>query len=132
MSDPLFQPITLGDLHLPNRIIMSPMTRTRAGAGDVPTDLMALYYRQRASAGLIVTEGTQIEPRGQGYAWTPGIYSAGQIDGWRKEKVDGMRIDMIWSNRPGRTLYSRVIFNGDNYPVVSDHFGVIAAEEASP
>lgn len=61
-----------------------------------------------------------------------GITVPGQIDGWRKEKVDGMRIDMIWSNRPGRTLYSRVIFNGDNYPVVSDHFGVIAAEEASP
>ena len=59
MTDPLFQAITLGELQLPNRIIMSPMTRTRAGAGDVPTDLMALYYRQRASAGLIVTEGTR-------------------------------------------------------------------------
>ena len=67
MSDPLFQPITLGDLHLPNRIIMSPMTRTRAGAGDVPTDLMVEYYRQRASAGLIVTEGTSPSAEAKGY-----------------------------------------------------------------
>lgn len=58
-----------------------------------------------------------------------GITVTGQIDGWRKEKVDGMRIDHIWTNCPGRTLYSKVIFDGVNYPIVSDHFGVIAAEE---
>jgi N-ethylmaleimide reductase len=65
--------------------MLPPLTRQRAAQpGDVPTDLMAEYYRQRASAGFMVTEGTQIEPRGQGYAWTPGIYSAEQIAGWRK------------------------------------------------
>lgn len=81
----LLQPITLGSHTLKNRIVLPPLTRQRsAQPGDVPTELMARYYQQRASAGLIVTEGTQIEPRGKGYAWTPGIYSAEQIEGWRK------------------------------------------------
>ncbi|GLK90384.1 alkene reductase [Pseudomonas turukhanskensis] len=81
----LLQPVTLGRHTLKNRIVLPPLTRQRSGQpGNVPTDLMALYYQQRASAGFIVTEGTQIEPRGQGYAWTPGIYSAEQIAGWRK------------------------------------------------
>lgn len=80
----LFEPTTLGSLVLNNRIVMPPLTRQRsAQPGDVPTALMATYYQQRASAGLIITEGTQIEPRGKGYAWTPGIYSQAQIDGWR-------------------------------------------------
>ncbi len=80
----LFEPTSLGPLVLKNRIVMPPLTRQRsAQPGDVPTALMATYYQQRASAGLIITEGTQIEPRGQGYAWTPGIYSQAQIDGWR-------------------------------------------------
>ena len=81
---PLFEKIKLGAHTLKNRIVLPPLTRQRSGAGDVPTDLMARYYRQRAGAGFIVSEGTQIEPRGQGYAWTPGIYSQAQIDGWRK------------------------------------------------
>ena len=80
----LFDPIKLGELELPNRIVMPPMTRSRAANGNVPTALMAEYYAQRASAGLIVTEGTQISQQGQGYAWTPGIYSAGQVAGWRR------------------------------------------------
>jgi N-ethylmaleimide reductase len=81
----LLAPVRLGPYTLKNRIVLPPLTRQRAGQpGDVPTELMALYYRQRASAGFMVTEGTQIEPRGQGYAWTPGIYSPAQIDGWRK------------------------------------------------
>ena len=79
----LFAPYRLGDLELPNRIVMPPMTRCRAGAGDVPTALMAQYYAQRAGAGLIVSEGTPISPQGRGYAWTPGIYSEAQIAGWR-------------------------------------------------
>ncbi|NVZ64175.1 alkene reductase [Pseudomonas gingeri] len=80
----LFEPTTLGPLTLKNRIIMPPLTRQRSGQpGDVPTALMATYYQQRASAGLIISEGTQIEPRGKGYAWTPGIYSLAQINGWR-------------------------------------------------
>ncbi len=84
MSDSLFTPVTLGDMSLSNRIVMAPMTRDRAGEGDVPTDLMVEYYAQRASAGLIVTEGVQPSPVGKGYWRTPGIHSAGQIEGWRK------------------------------------------------
>lgn len=80
----LFQPLTLGRHTLKNRIVLPPLTRQRGGPGDVPTALMASYYRQRAGAGFMVSEGTQIEPRGQGYAWTPGIYSQAQIEGWRK------------------------------------------------
>lgn len=81
----LFTPIDMGRITLKNRIVLPPLTRQRsAQPGDIATDLMATYYRQRASAGFMVSEGTQIEPRGQGYAWTPGIYSPAQIDGWRK------------------------------------------------
>ncbi|UCV05143.1 alkene reductase [Dechloromonas denitrificans] len=84
-DDPLFQPLTLGRLALPNRIVMPPMTRSRAAQpGDVPTALMAEYYAQRASAGLIVSEGTWISPLGKGYAWTPGIHTPAQIAGWRQ------------------------------------------------
>lgn len=79
----LFSPYRMGTLELPNRIVMPPLTRSRAAAGDVATPLMAAYYAQRASAGLIVSEGTQISPQGQGYAWTPGIYNAEQVAGWR-------------------------------------------------
>lgn len=82
----LFTPYHLGQLTLPNRIVMPPMTRARAGAGagHVPAPMMADYYAQRASAGLIITEGTQISPQGQGYAWTPGIHSPEQVAGWRR------------------------------------------------
>lgn len=82
-DNPLFTPYRLGSLQLPNRIVMPPMTRSRAAAGDVATPQMAEYYAQRASAGLIVGEGTQISPQGQGYAWTPGIHSREQVAGWR-------------------------------------------------
>lgn len=82
--DEFFFPVELGALKLRNRIVMSPMTRSRAGAGDVPTDLHVEYYRQRASAGLIVTEGVQPSPAGKGYCRTPGIYSPAQVEGWRR------------------------------------------------
>ncbi len=85
IQDPLFQPYFLGGLELPNRIVMPPMTRSRASQpGDVPNDLMAAYYAQRAGAGLIVSEGTWISPLGKGYAWTPGIHTPAQLAGWRK------------------------------------------------
>lgn len=84
MNDPLFTPLTLGALNLANRIVMSPMTRDRAGDGDVPNDIMVEYYRQRASAGLIVTEGVQPSAVGKGYWRTPGIWSDAQIDGWAR------------------------------------------------
>ena len=80
----LFDPVKVGATTLPNRIVMAPMTRSRAGAGFVPTDLMAKYYVQRASAGLIVTEATQISPQGIGYVHTPGIYTNEQVAGWKK------------------------------------------------
>ncbi|MBP1124867.1 MULTISPECIES: alkene reductase [Pseudomonas] len=81
----LSTPVKLGHHLLNNRVVLPPLTRQRsAQPGDIATDLMAEYYRQRATAGFMVSEGTQIEPRGQGYAWTPGIYSPAQIEGWRK------------------------------------------------
>src|SRR5579872_7261263 len=79
----LFSSYQLGPLRLPNRLVMAPMTRNRAGPGNVPGPMNVTYYVQRASAGLIVTEGTQVSPRGQGYAGTPGIHSAEQVAGWR-------------------------------------------------
>ncbi|MFE0178328.1 alkene reductase [Streptomyces sp. NPDC059002] len=79
-----FDPIDLSGSHLGNRIAMAPMTRSRAGEGGVPTDLTAEYYAQRASAGLIVTEGIQPSVVGQGYPDTPGLHSAEQVAGWRK------------------------------------------------
>ncbi len=81
----LFQPLQLGDLPLRNRVVMAPLTRNRAiGGGEAPNALMAEYYRQRAGAGLIVTEASQISRQGQGYIFTPGIYSDAQVQGWRK------------------------------------------------
>jgi N-ethylmaleimide reductase len=80
----LFDAVQLGDLSLKNRIIMAPMTRSRADAQDAPTDLHVEYYRQRASAGLIISEGTQPSLNGKGYCRTPGIHSAEQIAAWRK------------------------------------------------
>ena len=80
----LFDPIQVGDLLLPNRVVMAPLTRCRAGAGRVPTDLMAEYYAQRASAGLILSEATSVSPMGVGYPDTPGIWSDAQIAGWKK------------------------------------------------
>ncbi|MGE5548535.1 MAG: alkene reductase [Solirubrobacterales bacterium] len=82
MTD-LFSPVRLGPIELANRIVMAPLTRSRAGAGDVVKPMTALYYAQRASAGLIISEATQISPQGKGYAWTPGIYSAEQVAAWK-------------------------------------------------
>lgn len=81
----LFESTQLGPYTLKNRIVLPPLTRSRSSQpGNIPNDLMADYYRQRAGAGFMVTEGTQIEPRGQGYAWTPGMHSPEQVEGWRK------------------------------------------------
>jgi N-ethylmaleimide reductase len=80
----LFAPLSVGALALPNRIVMAPLTRNRARAtDDAPYDIHATYYAQRATAGLIITEASQISPEGKGYAWTPGIYSPAQVAGWR-------------------------------------------------
>jgi N-ethylmaleimide reductase len=80
----LFSPFQLGPYELRNRLVMAPMTRNRAGDGNVPTEATAQYYAQRATAGLIVTEGSQVAPTGQGYPLTPGIHSDEQVAGWRK------------------------------------------------
>ncbi|MDD5304110.1 MAG: alkene reductase [Elusimicrobia bacterium] len=80
----LLEPARLGDLTLKNRIIMAPLTRARAQASRIPNDLMALYYSQRADAGLILTEATVVTPQGIGYADTPGIWSPEQVEGWKK------------------------------------------------
>jgi 2,4-dienoyl-CoA reductase-like NADH-dependent reductase (Old Yellow Enzyme family) len=79
----LFDPLRLGDLVLPNRILMAPLTRSRAGDSRIANPLMAEYYAQRASAGLIVSEATVVSPMAIGYAGTPGIWSPEQVDGWR-------------------------------------------------
>jgi N-ethylmaleimide reductase len=79
----LFSPFRIGPLALPNRIVMAPMTRNRAGPGNAPTALNATYYAQRAGAGLIVAEAAQVSPQGLGYPATPGIHSTGQTAGWR-------------------------------------------------
>jgi len=79
----LFSPFRLGPLELPNRVVMAPMTRNRAGPGNVPTALNATYYAQRAGAGLIVSEATQVSPQGVGYPGTPGIHNAAQAAGWK-------------------------------------------------
>lgn len=80
----LFTPLKAGAFALPNRMVMAPLTRCRSSAGRVPNDLMATYYRQRASAGLILSEATSVDPMGVGYPDTPGIWSDAQVDGWRK------------------------------------------------
>ena len=79
----LFDPLQVGDLRLPNRILMAPLTRSRAGSERMPNELMAQYYRQRASAGLILSEATSVTPMGVGYAGTPGIWSDAQVSGWK-------------------------------------------------
>jgi N-ethylmaleimide reductase len=81
--DVLFQPLKVGDMNAPNRLVMAPLTRNRASKGNVPTAMNATYYEQRATAGLIIAEATQICPEGQGYIATPGIHSPEQIAGWK-------------------------------------------------
>ena len=99
---PLFTPVRMGDLDLPNRIVMAPLTRMRAGSIDhVPTALQAEYYAQRFSAGLIVAEATAISPDGFGYADTPGLWSAEQVRGWRRvtdavHTAGGRIIAQLW------------------------------------
>ena len=84
MAQPLLAPLQLGDLHLPNRIVMAPLTRARAvGADRVPNALMARHYAQRAGFGLILSEATAVTPQGVGYADTPGLWSEAQVEGWR-------------------------------------------------
>src|SRR5271170_5943186 len=99
---PLFTPVRMGDLDLPNRIVMAPLTRMRARSTDhVPTELQAQYYAQRVSAGLIVAEAKAISPDGFGWADTPGLWSAEQVQGWRRvtdavHAAGGRIIAQLW------------------------------------
>jgi N-ethylmaleimide reductase len=93
----LFTPVRLGPYDLPNRIVMAPMTRSRAGAGNVPQAMNATYYAQRASAGLIITEAAQVSRQGEGYIATPGIHSLEQVAGWK-------RVTRAVHDRGGRTF----------------------------
>lgn len=116
--EPLFRPITVGPLALPHRIVMAPMTRNRADEGNVPSELARSYYRQRASAALIVTEGTQVSPEGVGYPSTPGIHTEAQAEGWRRitDAVhdEGGRVFLqLW--HVGRI--SHPVFHGGALPV---------------
>ncbi len=97
----LFSPIKIGNYNLKNRIFMAPLTRCRCLENNVPNDLMATYYAQRASAGLIISEGTQISTQGIGYPYTPGIHTAEQVKGWKKvtdavHKEDGKIFLQLW------------------------------------
>ncbi len=101
MKNTLFESTQLGAYTLKNRIVMAPMTRSRATADHVPTDIMADYYAQRAGAGLIITEATIISPRGNGYLNVPGMFNQAQIDGWRKvtnavHKKKGLIFAQLW------------------------------------
>lgn len=97
----LFESYPLGHLSLKNRIVMPPMTRSRAATNEVATALMADYYSQRAGAGLIISEGTQISRQGQGYAWTPGMFTKEQIAGWKQvtdavHQQGGLMFAQLW------------------------------------
>lgn len=115
----LLSPLALGPLNLPSRIVMAPMTRARTTQpGNIPNALMAEYYAQRASAGLIVSEATQISPQGQGYSFTPGIHSKEQIAGWRLvtdavHKKGGRMVLQLW--HVGRMSHES--FHADGKPV---------------
>jgi N-ethylmaleimide reductase len=127
----LLEPYPLGRLTLPNRLVMAPLTRNRA-PGGVPNALMARYYAQRATAGLIVTEGTQISPLGQGYQDTPGIYTLEQRDGWRRvtdavHEAGGRIFAQLW--HVGRISHS--FYHGQR-PVAPSAVGPDAGQAYTP
>jgi 2,4-dienoyl-CoA reductase-like NADH-dependent reductase (Old Yellow Enzyme family) len=114
----LFDPLQAGDLQLPNRILMAPMTRSRSGDARIPNKLMAKYYEQRASAGLILSEATVVTPSGVGYADTPGIWSREQTQGWKHvtravHRAGGRIVLQLW--HVGRI--SHPVFLGGAAPV---------------
>jgi N-ethylmaleimide reductase len=120
-TEPLFQPYRLGPFNLPHRIVMAPLTRSRARQpGNIPDALAACYYAQRASAALIISEATQISMQGQGYAWTPGIHSREQVEAWRRitkavHEERGLMFCQLW--HVGRI--SHPALQPDNMPPVA-------------
>ena len=94
-------PIQLGEISLKNRVLMAPLTRMRSTGEGIPNELNVAYYTQRASAGLIISEATQISPQGQGYPATPGIYSDEQVAGWQRvtrsvHDAGGQMVLQLW------------------------------------
>ena len=141
----LFAPLELGALHLRNRFVMAPLTRMRAGPGNVPTALNAKYYAQRASAGLIISEGTAISADAHGYPSAPGIYTSEQIEGWRAialavHQAGGHIVMQIAHN--GRNSHSSLRPDGSvpvapsavpsNIPALTRTFQQVAAETPRP
>jgi 2,4-dienoyl-CoA reductase-like NADH-dependent reductase (Old Yellow Enzyme family) len=135
----LFEPLEAGELRLPNRIVMAPLTRSRAGDERIPNALMAQYYAQRAAAGLIITEATSVTPMGVGYAATPGIWSAEQVEGWKLttkavHDAGGRIVLQLW--HVGRISHS-MFLNGDA-PVApsaiaaSGNVSLVRPEQAYP
>ncbi len=133
--DKIFEPLQLGPLLLPNRIVMAPMTRGRAGHDGIPNDMMMEYYSLRASAGLIITEATNISPTAKGWDQSPGIYTPEQVDGWKKitEAVhrEGGRISLqLWHTGRAshsyfqpegqRPVSSSPVAKSDDDPVMTD------------
>jgi len=124
MSVTLFDALRIGPLTLKNRVLMAPLTRMRAGQpGDIPTALMAEYYRQRASAGLVITEATQISPEGKGYADTPGLYNAAQTEGWKQSTAavhaeGGLICMQLW--HVGRVSHTSLQIDGQAPVSASD------------
>src|ERR1700744_6390582 len=102
VTEQLFQPFRMGRYNLPHRMVMAPLTRSRSRQpGNVPSAMKACYYTQRASAAFIITEATQVSQQGQGYAWTPGIYTFDQVEGWRLvtgavHRVGGLIFMQLW------------------------------------
>src|SRR5678815_2340865 len=115
----LFTPLQLGALELPNRILMAPLTRARAGRDGVPTELMARYYAQRAGAGLIISEATGISREGLGWPNAPGLWNQDQVDGWKAvtgavHRAGGRIVAQLW--HMGRLVHSDL---GGGQPVSS-------------
>ena len=144
-NETLFRPLRLGAIQLPNRIVMAPLTRMRAGAANVPTALNAEYYAQRSSAGLIISEGTAVSPQAQGYPNAPGIYTAAQIAGWRAVSdavhARGGRIVMQIAHN-GRNSHSSLMPDGalpvapsavlPTIPALTKDFQQVPAESPRP
>src|SRR5579863_7293201 len=140
-NDILFSSLRLGAIELPNRIVMAPLTRMRAGAANVPTALNAEYYAQRCTAGLIISEGTAISPQAQGYPNAPGVYTPAQIAGWRTVTdavhAHGGRIVMQIAHN-GRNSHSSLMPDGalpvapsailPNIPALTKDFQQVPAE----
>ena len=133
MSNDLFSPLQLGALNLPNRVIMSALTRCRADAAHVPTDIMVDYYAQRATAGLILTEATMVMEGNSAFWREPGIYSAAQVAGWRKvtdavHAKSGLIMLQLWHG--GRACHP--VLNGGAQPVAPSAIGITGDEVHTP